>query len=143
MFELSVWGSNLNWRAQIVKRESQRKILDALKKENLTFGQLLEEAKISRSTLSIHLKELIRNGRIERFYNTYQITQKAFAEVQIEGMIRYLGTVATHQIVRTKLNLPIEFDIYKEMENYLKEEPRTVSWKKLSDYLEKKYPLTI
>ena len=133
----------MNWRAQIVKRESQRKILDALKKENLTFGQLLEEAKISRSTLSIHLKELIRNGKIERFYNTYQITPKAIAEVQIEGMIRYLGTVATHQIVRTKLNLPIEFDIYKEMENYLKEEPRTVSWKKLSDYLEKKHPLTI
>ena len=133
----------MNWFRKITKKESQRRILEALENENLTFEQLLKKAKISRSTLAIHLKELLKNGKARRFYNTYQITQKAVAEIQIEGMIQHLGRVATHQIVRTKLNIPLEFDINKEIEEYLKAEPKNVSWKELLDFLEKKNPLTI
>lgn len=134
---------NLNWFREITKKESQRKIVKALEKENLTFKKLLEKAEISRSTLAIHLKELLKNGKIERFYNTYRITRKAVTELQIEGMINYLGTVATHQIVRTKMNLPLQLKIKQEIKNYLKGEPKNVSWKELLEYLEKEHPLII
>jgi len=86
---------------------------------------------------------LLETGKIERFYNTYRITEKGIPEIQIEGMIQYLGTVATHYIIRKKLNLPIEFDISHEIEEYLRQEPKNVTWKQLFDYLEEKYPLIL
>lgn len=133
----------MNWFREAIKKKTQRKILKALEKQNLTFEQLLKEAKISRSTLAIHLKELLKNGKIERFYNTYRLTRKGIVETQIESMIHYLGIVATHHIIKTKLNLPVEFGIKEEIEGYMKEEPENVSWKELFEFLEKEYPLII
>lgn len=134
----------MNWFRKIAKKETERKILEALKeKGNLRFEQLLKEANISRSTLTIHLKELLKQRKIRRFYNTYQITYETVAKIQIEGMIKYLGKVAVHQIIRTKLNLPIEFDINKEMKRYSETKPKNVSWKKLFEFLQEEYQLTI
>ena len=117
--------------------------MDCLKKEHLTFTMLLAETKLARSTLSFRLKELLRNGKIERYYNTYRLAQKGIIETQIEGMIQFLGLVATHQIIRNKLDLPLEFDINEEMEGYSEEKPKNVSWKELFEFLEEKHPLTI
>lgn len=131
---------------EIIKEENQKKILWSLKeKGNLTFKILLEETGLARSTLASHLKDLLEAGKIERFYNTYRITQKGIPEVQVEGMIQHLGIVATHFIIRKKLKLPIEeeSDIYKEIENWLKQEPKDVTWKQLFDYLQEKHPLTL
>ena len=136
----------MNWFREITKKESQTKILKALKEENLTFKQLLKEAKISRSTLAIHLKELLKNGKIKRFYNTYQITKQSIIELMVDSWIKNLGKVAVHHIVRKKLNKPIEIDIFNEIEQHLKLEPEKDSlwsWKALFEYIEKEYPLEI
>ena len=125
------------------KKESETKILDSLKEEHLTFTMLLAKTKLARSTLSFRLKDLVRSGKIEKYYNTYRLAQKGIIEIQIEGMIRYLGLVATHQIVRTKLNLPVEFDINKEIEGYARAQSKRITWKELYEFLQEKYPLTI
>jgi len=112
-------------------------------KGNLPFKGLLEESGFARSTLARHLKYLIENGKIEKFYNIYRISQEMVVKAQIESMIQNLGKVATHQIVRTKLNLPVEFDIENEMFQYERGKPKNVSWKELFEFLEKEYPLII
>lgn len=125
-----------------MKEESRKKILRSLKeKGNLMFKQLLEETELARSTLTLRLKDLLETGKIERFYNTYKITQKAIAEVQIECMIKNLGRVATHYVVRKKLNKPIDVhhDIFSEIAQWFKQD---LSWKELFDYLEEKYSVT-
>lgn len=127
-----------------IKRENRKKIIQILTdKGNLPFKGLLEETGFARSTLARHLKYLIEKGEIEKFYNIYRVTQKMVVETQAEGMINYLGQVAVHQIVRTKLNLPVESDINREMEYYMKGKPKNFSWQELFDFLEEKYPLTI
>lgn len=130
----------MDWFRELTKRESRKKILKALEKENLTFTQLLEEVEIARSTLAIHLKELLKNGKIEKFYNTYRITKKAVAEVYIESMIQYLGTVTTHEIVREKLNLPVEFYVSEEIKKYL---ALAYPWEELFEYLQENHPLVL
>jgi len=128
------------------KEESESKILGILKEKGYqTFSVLLAETGLARSTLSQRLKNLMETGKIERYYNTYKITEKGIPEIYIESMIQNLGIVATHYIVRKKLNLPIEhpYDIREEIKEYLKQEPKTVTWKQLFDYLQEKYPLVI
>lgn len=127
-----------------IKRENRKKILQILiEKGNLPFQGLLEETGFARSTLARHLKYLTEKGEIEKFYNIYRVTKKTVLEAQAEAMINYLGKIATHQIARTKLNLPLEFDINREMEYYMKGEPKSFSWKELFDYLQEKHPLEI
>ena len=133
-----------------VQEENRKLILKALNRENLTFSELLEMKIVSRTSLSSHLRKLLESGDVEKTYASqkkrimvYRICSKAVAEIYIEGMIQYLGRVATHQIVRTKLNLPLEHDVNKEMETYMEEKPKNVSWKKLFHFLEEKYQLTI
>ena len=125
-----------------IKKENRKKILRTLtEKGNLPFKALLEETGFARSTLARHLKYLVENGKIEKFYNIYKVTKKMVLKTQAEGMIQYLGLVATHQTARTKLKLPVKFDIIKEMEYYMRGEPKNFSWKELLEFLEENYPL--
>ena len=133
-----------------VKDENRKLILKALNRESLTFGELLEMNIVSRTSLSSHLRKLMKSEDIQKTYATekkrvvvYQICSKAVADLKIEGMIHYLGLVATHQVARTELNRPIEFDINEEMKGYVEAKPEDVSWKELFEVLKEKYPLTI
>ena len=132
-----------------IEEENRKLILKALNREPLIFGELLEMKIVSRTSLSSHLKKLLQNGDVQKVYDSqkkrvvYRICSKAVAEIYVESMIWNLGITATHQIVRTKLNLPLESNIKEEIEEYLKGDPKNVSWKELFDFLEEKYPLII
>jgi len=130
-----------------IEEENREKILLSLKKASLRFKELLKETGVSRATLSKHLKELEREMSIEKIYNTeekgvvYRLRGKGIAEVQMEAWIKHLGVVATQYIVRRNLNLPTKpyYDIYEEIDEYLKLKLETVTWKELFDYLEEKH----
>jgi len=140
-----------DWHREIQKRETRRKILTKLSKRPMTFDELKENARISRSTLTDHLKTLRKEGVIRKVINSkrdrpvYVIEEKPLIEeVIIEGMMQYLAVVATHFVLRTKLGLPTQIDLDKEVENYLEDSGWSeISPRTLLDALEKKYPLVI
>ena len=124
-------------KTSITLRETNRhKILKAIEKhETIIFRELLNLRIVSKGSLNIHLRSLIKSGEVEKFYNktknklVYRLTKKGAAPLIIEGMIRNLGRVATHYIVRKKLNKPIDIhhDIRNEIKQYLSLKPKAVS----------------
>lgn len=131
---------------------NRRRILETLTAlERATFEELKENTEVSRATLSSHLKDLMKSKCVKKVYDeergrvVYRITEKALIEeVIVEGLVEYLGVVATHFVLRTKLGLPNPISIEEELENYLKDLGTSeIPPKKLFEALRKKYPLVI
>ena len=130
---------------ETVKEKTRTIILKSLEKEgNLTFKALLEETHLARSTLALRLKDLLAIGKIQRFYNTYRITEMGNIETQIKSMIEYLGLLATYKIFSEKANVKVDFpeSLNEAIENYVKAESK-ISAKKYMEYLKENYPLEI
>jgi len=131
--------------------------LEKLKTQKTTFKQLLEQCRerkrnLSKVTLTKHLKILMNMQKIEKLFDSeyirgfYRIRERGLAKLMVESWIHYLGLVAVHHIVRKKLNKPIEFDVFNEIEQHLKLEPEKDSlwsWKALFEYLEKEHRLIV
>ena len=147
-----------NFRSWKIREEKQIEdfILFEITEEKTTFTELLKKCKehrstLSRVTLTKHLKNLIRKNFVEKTYNSkkdqvvYSPLDKGIVKIQIESMIWNLGKTATHYIVRKKLKKPIDvhYDILYEIDQYMKTEPKSVSWKQLFDFLEDNYPVVI
>lgn len=127
-------------------RETNRdKILKAIEHHgSMTFSELLKSGIVSREPLSRHLRKLVSANVIEKHFDktrnrvVYRLTRRAVAELHAESMIRHIGLDATYHVVRTKLNLPSDFDFNKEINTYLKEELK-LPWKELLRYLEENH----
>jgi DNA-binding transcriptional ArsR family regulator len=138
------------------KKEEQdynrKRILELLNKlGKATFEELLEHAKVSRATLTKHLKNLVNTKNAEKVYDAekgrvvYRTTPKSRAELQVEGMKEYLGVVATYQIIGQLVNTPSPIKLQTQLARYRKALEKSESSFKteLFDYLEKKYPWVI
>jgi len=126
---------------------NQNKMLKAIEHHgSITFTELLKSGIVSREPLSRHLRKLVSANVIEKHFDktrnrvVYRLTRRAVAEFHVEGMIRHVGLYATYHVVRTKLNLPSDFDFNKEINIYLNEELK-LPWKELLQYLEKNHKL--
>jgi DNA-binding MarR family transcriptional regulator len=69
-------------------KECQKAIRNALKQSKKTFGNLLEETGLSRSTLAFHLKEMYKQGHVDREMDLtdyrvtyYSLTEKGKGEI--------------------------------------------------------------
>ena len=137
----------LKKRMQQIEEQNRKAILKALKKGNLTFGEILEKRIVSRATLTSHLKKLLRDNSVEKVYDSernrvvYHIEDKGKGKVNVESWITSLGIMATHYIVRKKLDKPIEpeHDIFHEIEIYLEMDCKQTVWSEMFKYLEEKY----
>lgn len=148
-----------SWKKE---QESQIRmmILKEIKKsetQKTTFKHLLEycrkeKGSLSRVTLTKHLKMLMATQKIEKVFDSeyirgfYRIRERGMVKVMVDSWIHNLGLVAVHHIIRKKLDKPIEFDVFEEIKQYLKLEPKKDSlwtWETLFEYLEKKHPLII
>lgn len=130
---------------ETVKEKTRSTILKTLEKEgNLTFKALLEETHFARSTLSIRLKDLLANGKIQRFYNTYRITEMGNIETQIKSMIQCLGLLATYRVFSEKGNIKNDFAkaLRETIEGYVKATSK-IPAKEYMEYLKEIYPLEI
>lgn len=61
--------------AEYRKKHSRSKILIALYKKPRSFSELLVETRLSRATLSQHLKTMLKEGKIERTWNNQRLYQ--------------------------------------------------------------------
>lgn len=80
-------------------KESQRVIRGALRQGKKTFGDLLDETDLSRSTLAFHLKEMHKKGHVKRETNPkdyrityYSLTSKGKGELRRQEDIDTLAS---------------------------------------------------
>jgi len=85
------------------KRESEQRILNVLKDGNKSYGELLEQTKLSKPILSKRLKSLTKQGKIETVAET---ETKRFLYHLIEGSLDELerGLVLLHQLSKYVLD---------------------------------------
>jgi len=132
-----------------LREANQHKILKAIEENgNMTFKELLNEEIVSKEPLNRHLKNLLNNNDVEKYFSktknriAYRLTVKGKIPITIESMIHYLGLVATHVVFAKKLKITPEFDINIEIKNYVRAKSK-ISPDKFYEYLQEQYPLTI
>ena len=132
-------------RMQQIEEQNRKAILEVLKKQDLTFGELMEKHLVSRATLTSHLKKLLRDHSVEKIYDNekkrvvYHIKDKSIVKLQIESMIQCLGVVATYSVFTGDQEA-----VKEEIECYTKDLAKwEIPAKTYMEYLKKNYRLEI
>jgi len=76
--------------------ETERKILEAIKTQELTFSQLLEKTRLSRGTLNKYLKRLQQKGKTFKLLNEKGEIVYSLAEYPSWMVFQHLATTYLH-----------------------------------------------
>lgn len=133
----------------MLRRSNRRRILEAMKKRGeIGFNELLRLEIVSKEPLSRHLKHLLRTKQVEKHFSKaknreiYRLTIYGEIPLIVDGMIHYLGTIATHAVFAKKLGVRLEFSINKEIEKYI-EAKSEIPPEKFYKYLKDNHPLIV
>jgi len=136
--------------SKTLREANRHKILKAIEKNSdITFSELLKKEIVSREPLGRHLRELLKTGfgNVLFFSETknrvvYRLTEKGKIPLTIEGMIHYLGVVATNTVFAKQLKFKPELDINYEIEAYVNAKSE-IPAQKFYEYFREKHPLII
>lgn len=133
--------------SKTLREANRHKIVKAIEKNSdITFGELLKKEIVSREPLGRHLRELLKTGIIEKRISetknraVYRLTEKGKIPLTIEGMIHYLGVVATNTVFAKQLKFKPELDINYEIEAYANAESE-IPAQKFYEYFREKHQL--
>ena len=72
-----------NTRREMEKKETEKLVYSKLLFKPMTFTELKDETPLARATLSNHLKNLLKQGKIKRIWNKKRVYQVIFDEKQM------------------------------------------------------------
>lgn len=145
------------WYKKSQKEENRKTILRILAKNPSTFTEIFEKSKVSRATLTAHLKQLLKEKAVVKvFDNTknkvvYKITEDTLIEeLVIDALVTQLGFEITSLLLNArlhgqrKLHLDEHFKVDKFIDNFILKNfnVKSVPTEKLLEALKKKFGTT-
>lgn len=145
------------WYKKSQKEENRKTILKILARNPSAFTEILEKSKVSRATLTAHLKQLVKENSVVKVFDdtknrvVYKITEETLIEeLVIDALVTHLGFEITVRLLNARLHgqgelhLDEYFTVDKFIDNFIMKNfnVESVPTKKLLDALKKKFGTT-